>query len=81
MQGGKQSKVDLRIESKKEKQGENMQNSQQSNFEQVPQSIGGEYRESTEKQKAQHCCWRRCGGGDLAEYKLTMQGQEGHGSI
>ena len=25
--------------------------------------------------------WRRCGGGDLAEYKLTMQGQEGHGSI
>ena len=26
-------------------------------------------------------CWRRCGGGDLAEYKLTMQGQEGHGSI
>ena len=25
--------------------------------------------------------WRRCGGGDLAEYKLTMQGQEGLGSI
>ena len=36
-------------------QSKNMQNRQQSNFEQAPSSIGGEYRVSTEKQEAQYC--------------------------
>ena len=61
-----------------------MQNRLQSNFEHKFHRVLEEntnYRVSTERQEAQHCCWRRCGGGDLAEYKLTMQGQEGLGSI